>query len=42
MPKPKAYDSTKERNKDKGKERKEILFPTDVIWDPLLLPLIYK
>jgi hypothetical protein len=45
MPKPKAYDSTKESKKGKRKERKErkeILSPTEVLWEPLLLPLIYK
>ena len=45
MPKPKAYDSTSEsKNKRKGKEkkRKEILSPTEVLWEPLTLPLIYK
>ena len=36
MPEPKAYDSTKERKKERYR-KKEILPPTEVLWEPLLL-----
>ena len=35
IPKPKAYDSTKERTEGRGGEREEIPSPTEVLWEPL-------
>ena len=41
MPKPKAYDSSKERKREQ-KETKEILSPTVVLWGPHAYRLTYR